>query len=126
MKETFDWQCELSQNSPIVELPNFNTDINQLEMGCIKLLKKFLKLLAMALRLNDANFFLKECKHLYNQDSLGLRDLRLLHYPPITISDGETLRGAVRCGEHSDYGFITLLFQDDVGGLEVNTKIYLL
>ena len=25
----------------------------------------------------------------------------------------------IRCGEHSDYGSITLLFQDDVGGLEV-------
>jgi len=26
----------------------------------------------------------------------------------------------VRCGEHSDYGSITLLFQDDAGGLEVD------
>lgn len=26
----------------------------------------------------------------------------------------------MRCGEHSDYGSITLLFQDDVGGLEVS------
>ena len=25
----------------------------------------------------------------------------------------------IRCGEHSDYGSITLLFQDDAGGLEV-------
>ena len=28
--------------------------------------------------------------------------------------------GQIRCGEHSDYGSLTLLFQDDVGGLEVN------
>ncbi len=27
--------------------------------------------------------------------------------------------GQLRCGEHSDYGSITLLFQDDAGGLEV-------
>ena len=27
--------------------------------------------------------------------------------------------GQVRCGEHSDYGSITLLFQDGAGGLEV-------
>ncbi len=25
----------------------------------------------------------------------------------------------MRCGEHSDYGSITMLFQDDAGGLEV-------
>ena len=27
--------------------------------------------------------------------------------------------GQLRCGEHSDYGSITLLFQDSIGGLEV-------
>ena len=30
----------------------------------------------------------------------------------------------VRCGEHSDYGSITLLFQDGVGGLEVKLLIF--
>ena len=28
-------------------------------------------------------------------------------------------KGQIRLGEHSDYGTITLLFQDQVGGLEV-------
>lgn len=28
----------------------------------------------------------------------------------------------MRCGEHSDYGSITLLFQDAVGGLEVRSS----
>ena len=27
--------------------------------------------------------------------------------------------GQIRCGEHSDYGSVTLLFQDDIGGLQV-------
>lgn len=31
----------------------------------------------------------------------------------------EIKEGQVRCGEHSDYGTLTLLFQDLVGGLEV-------
>ena len=31
----------------------------------------------------------------------------------------------IRCGEHSDYGMITLVFQDDIGGLEVSTPVVL-
>lgn len=44
--------------------------------------------------------------------------LRLLHYPPLGVSPKP---GQIRAGAHSDYGTLTLLFQDDVGGLEVQT-----
>ncbi len=27
--------------------------------------------------------------------------------------------GTIRCGEHSDYGTLTFLMQDDIGGLQV-------
>ena len=42
--------------------------------------------------------------------------LRLLHYPPLVTPPKP---GQIRAGAHSDYGTLTLLFQDDVGGLEV-------
>ena len=48
--------------------------------------------------------------------------LRLLYYPPLPEKSG-IKPGQVRCGEHSDYGSITLLFQDDIGGLEVSCTI---
>jgi isopenicillin N synthase-like dioxygenase len=44
--------------------------------------------------------------------------LRLLHYPPLA---NLPKAGQIRAGAHSDYGTLTLLFQDDVGGLEVQT-----
>ncbi|MEO0537925.1 MAG: 2OG-Fe(II) oxygenase family protein [Cyanobacteria bacterium P01_A01_bin.123] len=42
--------------------------------------------------------------------------VRLLHYPPVPEA---VEPGTIRAGAHSDYGTITLLFQDDVGGLEI-------
>ena len=44
--------------------------------------------------------------------------LRLLHYPPLNEPPKP---GQIRAGAHSDYGTLTLLFQDGVGGLEVKT-----
>eukprot|EP01133_Synstelium_polycarpum_P001406 gene1406-1622_t len=47
--------------------------------------------------------------------------LRLLKYPPCDKS----LEGSsdMSCGPHTDYGYITLLHQDSIGGLEVlNSK----
>lgn len=47
--------------------------------------------------------------------------LRLLNYPNIN-EDSDIKPGQIRCGEHTDYGSITLLFQDDMPGLEVLVK----
>lgn len=48
-----------------------------------------------------------------------LATLRLLHYPPRPPAMEEGQFGA---GEHTDYGCVTLLATDDVGGLEVRTR----
>jgi len=41
-----------------------------------------------------------------------------MYYPPLT-DDSEIGTGVVRIRAHTDYETIILLFQDDVGGLEV-------
>ena len=44
--------------------------------------------------------------------------LRLLHYPPVDTSAPDDLFGSA---PHRDFGALTFLAQDDVGGLEVRT-----
>lgn len=51
----------------------------------------------------------------------GDNTLRLLHYPAVDREVFKTNPGQVRAGEHSDYGSITLLFQDSRGGLQVKS-----
>lgn len=51
----------------------------------------------------------------------GDNTLRLLHYPGVKREVFQKNKEQVRAGEHTDYGSITLLFQDDRGGLQVKS-----
>ena len=42
--------------------------------------------------------------------------------PYYVFCAGPVMPGVVRCGEHADYGTITFLVQDNLGGLEVKGK----
>lgn len=44
--------------------------------------------------------------------------LRLLHYPPTDPADGDDLYGSA---PHTDFGCLTILAQDGIGGLQVQT-----
>ena len=52
---------------------------------------------------------------------VGDNTLRLLHYPAVGRDVFRRNPDQVRAGEHSDYGSITLLFQDSRGGLQVRS-----
>ena len=52
---------------------------------------------------------------------VGDNTLRLLHYPEVPKNIFLQNKAQVRAGAHTDYGSITLLFQDDKGGLQVQS-----
>ncbi|PYH42453.1 isopenicillin N synthase family dioxygenase [Aspergillus saccharolyticus JOP 1030-1] len=57
--------------------------------------------------------------HLIAKHQTNTSELRLLHYPAIPC---HTMRAGKRIGEHSDFGTLTLLLQDAVGGLQVEDQ----
>ena len=71
----------------------------------------------MALSLNiSEDFFLGIHKSLLRGGGSFCK-LRSLYYP--AIADAGVRPGVTRCGEHSDYGSLTFLFQDSLGGLQI-------
>ncbi len=93
--------------------PEFRQNIEPFISQCTEFSFQVLKALAIALDL-DENFFCDA--HDQQQHTF-----RLLHYPALAENEGYD-NHEKRAGAHTDYGSITLLFQDDIGGLEVKAK----
>ncbi|KNG86630.1 gibberellin 20-oxidase [Aspergillus nomiae NRRL 13137] len=73
--------------------------------------EELLRALAIGLNLEDDSYLVDKHSGHGNQ-------LRLLHYLPVPAEDLEKERTA-RCPAHTDWSSLTMLFQDDCGGLEV-------
>ena len=93
--------------------PSFSRTIKSFMEQCKDLALKLLDILSIGLELEED--CLRKCHSLIPHEG-NHTALRTLYYPPLPedISTIDT-----RLVEHSDYGSITLLFQDDVGGLQV-------
>ncbi|XP_030623463.1 2-oxoglutarate-dependent dioxygenase htyE [Chanos chanos] len=84
---------------------------------CKELSLRVLRVMALSLGL-EPEVFLHPHRHI-GTDENGTT-LRSLYYPPV---DSQTVKeGQLRCGEHSDYGSITLVFQSQEGGLQVLSR----
>ncbi|XP_046859378.1 proline hydroxylase buaE-like isoform X1 [Xenia sp. Carnegie-2017] len=83
---------------------------------CENLSHAILQLISYGLNIQDKNFFTKA--HGKLSARTNNTSMRLLYYP----FNDDLKSGDVRLGSHTDYGTITLLFQDQVGGLEVYSQ----
>lgn len=93
------------------ELPGFRSEVDEFYGQCLTLGLSVLKCLAMAMDLGDTFFD--------NITTKADPQLRLIHYPEIERRVVEQ-EGHARIIPHTDFGLCTLLFQDLVGGLEVD------
>lgn len=89
-------------------LPGFRPTMERYFASMLELGTLLMRGLALSLRLPEEHF-----------DPIldgTMATLRLLHYPP---QPSQPLPGERGCGEHTDFGSLTLLLQDEVGGLQV-------
>ena len=89
-------------------LPSFKSDAISYQLQVRGLGDRMLRLLALGLRLAPDTFVKMTTK--------PTSMLRMLHYPPQSPTDTSESLGT---RAHTDTGVITILAQDDVGGLEV-------
>lgn len=119
LKEAFNVEAlsEKIKWPPNSLVNEFQTTLEDFFRRCEQLSLRLLKVIALGLGLNADDFV---GQHKLMNTSNNMTTLRSLYYPPI---DKSTVKeGQIRCGEHSDYGTITLLFQGSSGGLEVMHK----
>ncbi|OAP59627.1 hypothetical protein AYL99_06925 [Fonsecaea erecta] len=114
-KESFELGREDDERTPNIwfpeeVLPGFRAFMTAFFDTCYGTALNLLRAIALGMNLPE-HFFAEYHAKRDNQ-------LRLLHYPPV---EAALLQGGMmeRIAAHSDFGTMTLLFQDAVGGLEV-------
>ncbi|KND94927.1 putative very-long-chain (3R)-3-hydroxyacyl-CoA dehydratase [Tolypocladium ophioglossoides CBS 100239] len=95
------------------KLAGFRADMMDFFDRCKSMHEEVMRAIALGMGL-DEGFFDKFV-------DAGDNTLRLLHYPAVKADVFRANPGQVRAGEHSDYGSVTLLFQDSRGGLQVRS-----
>jgi len=94
------------------DLPGFRETLLAYMQAVTALGHRLVEGIALSLGL-ESDYFARR----YTADPLIL--FRLFNYPSRPVPTGTDARWGV--GEHSDYGLLTMLLQDDVGGLQVKT-----
>ncbi|XP_023326661.1 probable 2-oxoglutarate-dependent dioxygenase At3g50210 [Eurytemora carolleeae] len=116
LREAFDIFYVDGENSRLPCINNENRNAFQdLAHESIELATRLLRCLSLALN-KKIHFF--ENLHRRMLSGNNKTSLRSLYYPPIKEN---VESGSIRCGEHTDYGTLTFLYQDKYPGLQVKT-----
>ncbi|XP_065659366.1 uncharacterized protein LOC100209573 [Hydra vulgaris] len=118
LKEAFDYLPWITEDIKSKLPQKFYVTMTDMFSKCHVLTMRLLRLLNLALRIEDPQFLEKAHKFTSIQGKNHTM-LRSLYYPGVDKSLIQPSQ--LRCGEHTDYGTITLLFQDETGGLEVQS-----
>jgi len=106
-----DWDATWKNRWPAEHLvPGFKQTMLDFFQTCHQLHTEVMQSIALGLGL-DQSFFESKINEQYH-------NLRLLSYPSVA-REVLAKEGQARAGAHSDYGSLTFVFQDNVGGLEV-------
>ncbi|MFJ4145573.1 2-oxoglutarate and iron-dependent oxygenase domain-containing protein [Pseudomonas sp. NPDC089734] len=121
LKETFDMGLHLDASHPDVlagkplrgpnrhpDMPGWEALMEQHYLDMQALAQTLLRAMTLALGI-ERDFFDQRFK-----DPVSV--LRMIHYPPRHTATSSEQQGA---GAHTDYGCVTLLYQDAAGGLQV-------
>lgn len=114
IREAFDINS-LSENAkfPDSSLPDFRDICTELARKSMILAHRLLQCISFSL--GKDQYYLDDL-HKRILSGKNASALRSLYYPPII---GEVPQDHVRCGEHSDYGTLTLLYRDQHPGLQL-------
>ena len=118
LKECFDLGCHETEVSPFFgpnlmpeALPGFKTTVERYHDAMLLLAKELIAAIAVSLELPADYFERLQRKPITIQ--------RLQHFPP---QEGTITKDEMGIGAHTDYGFLTILSQDSVGGLQVKSR----
>ncbi|XP_066942656.1 uncharacterized protein [Macrobrachium rosenbergii] len=115
VKETYNIK-RADEPFPDEAVPEFRGAMRDFVDSCERLASRILISMALGLDIHR-NFFVDAHSRVFREGNSTA--LRMINYPPIIE---EKLPNSTRCGPHTDYGTLTLLFQDDIGGLQVRDQ----
>ncbi|XP_039253011.1 uncharacterized protein LOC120330213 [Styela clava] len=96
--------------------PEFSKNIKQLGEKLHKLANFMMDILAQEMKLQDQQYFRKLTSRMNQSGNYTM--IRINHYPP--VDDNQELpQGSCRLVEHTDLTFVTFIFQNTEGGLQM-------